>query len=156
MLFSPYRAGQLGMYPWPLEKLDNKGEIDIVERLNPKKKDMGFLVPVVMFLILMAVVWAMLWHSSRGEPTSLRDLYLSDTVITTGHRSYIPFSFRQQEQGSLREDFPQIVLEIMAVFEQDHQELDVTEWKMLSEVYGGLGAKTRFLGILVDHQPRQQ
>jgi len=91
---------------------------------------------------------------AAGEMPSLDISYQSDAVVTVGDHSYIPIL----PKGSgyvIREDFPQTVLKLIDAFEQDHPELNVTGWKLLTYAYGGTYVHTQALGIFLDHQPRQ-
>jgi len=96
---------------------------------------------------------------AAGEVPSLNISYQSDAVVTVGDHSYIPISPSLHRSESVwSESFPQTILELIDAFEQDHPELNVTGWELLTHVHGvahtGTYTSTRVLGIFLDHQPR--
>ena len=87
-----------------------------------------------------------IYDSSETQP----EINLNkEKIITIGDHSYVPINL-----WGTPDEHAETILNIIKQFENIHQELEVTDWKVEKE-QGAWGASNLIFGIWIDHKPRK-
>lgn len=85
--------------------------------------------------------------TSASTPTITPAYVLSHTA-TEGNHSHIWLGFNSGPDNNVNE-----ILEVLAIFESNHPELEITDWK-LNAIYKSYSYSGEVYGIWIDHKTK--